>query len=455
MTLLSPSPAMTDDIDLDVDDYGLGMLFEGEHPTTLKHFEWTLVKCQPDKDNVDDDNNNNNESLKNYDDACAETAITTANECIGCDHSPVTTAATTTTTINVALHCINNEPGAVQSGHYIWPASIALVDYLVSSWSEWIHTPQSILELGAGTALVSLATIQLSHAYHRHFYRPMAHSQEQQQQQSPKGMGQLLPFFVISDHDPTVLERARENYETTRTQSLSSLVSLHKQQQQVPVLVSNSGEVANEDTSSHISYDDDIHMIEKDSTVYFHHLSWGNTDDIQKLQAIISHRPLDYSNHHFTNVTSPTIGAETSPPPTTTTFDLILGSDLIYCLDVVEPLFQSVAALMTRPGDRRSIVSSVSEEDEIEDGMVASADVHHNYNVFVVGSANDDVDTYRGDRWTGRFLLSQSFGFDLEIEKEIDRLCHAHDWDRIVHVDTLSDNDHQGIKIQEFVPSRH
>lgn len=100
--------------------------------------------------------------------------------------------------IIVAIHRIDEEPGALQSGHYLWPAAKLLADYIVADTLE-LKNVTSILELGAGCALASLTALQ--------------------------ALQTSLQAVVISDHDPGTLERARDNYESTLEQIMDSMVS--------------------------------------------------------------------------------------------------------------------------------------------------------------------------------------------------------------------------------------
>jgi hypothetical protein len=89
-------------------------------------------------------------------------------------------------------------------------------------------------------------------------------------------------------------------------------------------------------------------------------------------------------------------------------FDLILGSDLIYSVDIVEPLLQIAKTALNRSAD-------VSQE---------------------------------GSRClAGRFILSQSFAFDTKTESEIGRVCDNFQLSRIIVEDNLSVD---GVRIQEF-----
>lgn len=134
----TPSSAETEDESLDDlldEDYlDVGFMFEGSHPTTVHTFRQWTPKIQP-----------------------------------------------------ICIRCIDQEPGAVQSGHYVWPAASYLVDFCVANCEDWPIA--SLIELGAGCALTSLALLQLWQRY--------------------------LQCVIVTDHDPGTLARARDNYETT------------------------------------------------------------------------------------------------------------------------------------------------------------------------------------------------------------------------------------------------
>lgn len=53
--------------------------------------------------------------------------------------------------IKVQVSYVEQEPGALQSGHYVWPAAPALCDYLKQNWTTLPHG--NIVEVGAGCGL--------------------------------------------------------------------------------------------------------------------------------------------------------------------------------------------------------------------------------------------------------------------------------------------------------------
>eukprot|EP00903_Cladosiphon_okamuranus_P006055 g5970.t1 len=84
--------------------------------------------------------------------------------------------------VSVAVRLVDDDPGAVQSGHYVWPAAPALSAYLVD---RRLALPRGgrCLELGAGCGLAGLVAAQL----------------------------EATSAVVFTDHDPGVLDMIRES----------------------------------------------------------------------------------------------------------------------------------------------------------------------------------------------------------------------------------------------------
>lgn len=245
----------------------LGCLLEANLPTTLKHYEWKHGRRN----------------------------------------------------IHVAVRVVDDDPGAIQSGHYLWPAAPALCKYLASN-ATVVSKPSSIIELGAGCGLVSLTALQLFH--------------------------DSLQCLVTTDKDPSTLERARENYQIT-------LQELYQREE---------------------TEDEQLQSIQKLSSlpIEFELLEWGRRGLDHWKEAIMEHKnaPLE--------------------------FTMVLGSDIIDCVEVVSPLFQTATQLM-----------SVS----------------------------------------ATFFLSQSFLYDEETEIEIDNQCQKLGLERVILIDTLPTH---GVRIQLF-----
>lgn len=128
------------DDDVSVDDgyfADVGFMFEGNQPTRLETFEWQLTQ-------------RGERTTK------------------GQQQRP--------RTISVQLRVVDDEPGALQSGHYLWPASKILADHFVASHDSAYLAPANVVELGAGCALLSCMALQL--------WQPS------------------LECIVVTDHDP-------------------------------------------------------------------------------------------------------------------------------------------------------------------------------------------------------------------------------------------------------------
>ncbi|CAH0482692.1 unnamed protein product [Peronospora belbahrii] len=92
--------------------------------------------------------------------------------------------------VSVLLTYTKDEPGALQSGHYIWPAAPALCEYLTKHRDA--IPSGNVVELGAGCGLTGLAVAQL----------------------------QPTATVIFTDHDPGVLKVIEHNAgQQARTQA--------------------------------------------------------------------------------------------------------------------------------------------------------------------------------------------------------------------------------------------
>lgn len=280
-----PSTVSTDNGDgesINLDDIGLGevgFMFDSYLPTTARHLEWQIPgRVKP---------------------------------------------------VHVVLQTVDGEPGALQSGHYLWPAAELLIDFILgklqstdgateTSYYYSQHKPSSLVELGAGCALASIAALQIWQS--------------------------SLQCAVITDHDPGVLERARDNSETT----IQSILEQSTTDSDLNSCINNLASIP----------------------VCFEQLEWGKEDEYSRVLELL---------------------AEHIIPPTTKA-DLVLGSDVIYDANVA-PLIETAMAL------------------------------------------------------GNRLLLAQSFAYNEETEREIDRICQQMQLERrILYV---SENGER--RVQEFV----
>jgi len=256
-----------------------------------------------------------------------------------------------TEAVTVMVDCVDDDPGAVQSGHYLWPGAPALAQFLVdifsstqkSSLSEQLHedlfshffqssqteterSKLNIIELGAGCGLAGLTTLQLPTFRNR------------------------IASLVFTDHDPGTLKRAEGNYHNT-------LRLKHDQS-------------------------NDLDQSELDLVqIFFEELTWGDKDNLKNLYKEMKER------NEF-EISS---------------FDIVLGSDLIYCEEVVKPLLESISWLLKGSGSNDSSKSVM--------------------------------------------IMTQSFSYDIETENAIDNACHELSLNRfIVSCDLTSG----GTRIQVF-----
>lgn len=103
--------------------------------------------------------------------------------------------------VYVELESIDDDPGAVQSGHYLWPASPALAQHLVQLDTSSLLGGKNairVVELGAGCGLGGCVAMQL----------PGVES------------------VMLTDHDPGCLDRARTNVQKTKVKLLQEKADL-------------------------------------------------------------------------------------------------------------------------------------------------------------------------------------------------------------------------------------
>jgi len=328
----------------------IGFLFESNHATTQQIFTWeqpALPPSSPPRQTT-------------------TVATPTRGKDDGSSRQKSNTTSDSSNNINkkltVGLERNDAEPGAVQSGHYLWPAAELLLEYLIRNDSETARALRqmrvsSMVELGAGCALVSLAALQLWQT--------------------------TLQCVVTTDHDPSVLERARTNYETTLEHKLDESVT----EDQFHATINNLASIP----------------------VCFETLEWGNRKEIQLIRNLIL-------EHTMATMTTTTTGQ--SPEQTSQSLqqsvgaDLIVGSDLIYCHDVVEPLLQTASQLLSC---RRTLAPSTYYYDP--------------------------------EAWYApRFVLSQSFAYDEQTEQAIEEVCDKFQLQRAI----LWEEDNGQKRIQEF-----
>jgi len=174
----------------------------------------------------------------------------------------------------VKLNAIDDTPGAVISGHYLWPASEILSRHIIASHASGAlltESPCRVLELGAGCGMCGIVASQLLDS----------------------NEGATASSVIFTDYDPGVLKRAEENVlETAEAVELHASLELSLQMKS------------------------------------FVNLAWGEADGVRGVVEEAGGR-----------------------------FDVLLGSDVIYSVDIVKPLFTTIAGLME---DRGVMVMSQS-----------------------------------------------------------------------------------------------
>ena len=298
--------------------------------------------------------------------------------------------------IEVVLDAADDDPGAVQSGHYLWPAATLLAEYLVQHYNNYKDDddssfnpssssplqqqqhrpplPVAVVELGAGCALCSWTAWQL--------------------------WATSLQCLIVTDHDPGTLERARANQETT----LEALLDQES--------------LTEDDFNSTINTLGSI-------PTQFECLEWGQ--NIETIQDILAERTVPSQRH----------------------VNYILGSDLIYDQAVVEPLFRTAQQLLWIEPGRRVVV----DPNNHSDSWSRRSSTSHNTGVPTTMRRSSSSTTSTtggggggGDGNHGRFLLSQSFTYDDATEEEIQRCCQELGLVRTI----LWEKDEGKQRIQEF-----
>jgi hypothetical protein len=345
------------------DDYfaDVGFMFESQQPVRLEKFRWDI----PTRHSYVNDNDN----TYNHSDGIIQNAVPQP------------------TTVQIALHVADDHPGAVQSGHYLWPAATMLSEYLINQYhySSTSNDDQTtndhrcprpintVIELGAGCAMVSFVALQL--------------------------WKETLQCICITDHDPSTLVRARDNYETTIQLLFNNETCLGND-----LKAGYSGDYldANDDDDDDDNCDEQLNTIINTITnipVLFESLEWGDGDAVEKLlyQTLPEHLPLDVllpfsSKQHRSTDNNNNNNHEIFTTRQNHHFDIVLGSDLIYCKEVVRPLFTTAVQLM---------------------------------------HSSDNVNSSTGSC----FILAQSFVYDTSTENEIDEMCMELQLHRTIVID--------------------
>jgi predicted nicotinamide N-methyase len=164
--------------------------------------------------------------------------------------------------IKIILNTIGDDPGHVQSGQYVWPASIASGNYFISIASSLLikqcNRDGCVLELGAGCGLAGLMMSKFDN----------------------------INTIILTDYDHGTLQLLHEN-----------VITNNFRYKDINIIDNNN-----------------IHYIDNDDSIkkkfIIDYLEWGK--DIPKWDKYIN---------------------------------IIIGADLLYCSDVVEPLIKTISKL--------------------------------------------------------------------------------------------------------------
>ncbi|CAM9464339.1 unnamed protein product [Ectocarpus sp. 12 AP-2014] len=354
--------------------------------------------------------------------------------------------------ISVAVRLVDDDPGAVQSGHYVWPAAPALSAYLVDRRLA-LPCGGRCLELGAGCGLAGLVAAQLP----------------------------LTTAVVFTDHDPGVLDMIRESIEEQQQHpelggSAAAAKSRCVQLSWGTVGNAQRASLANALSSvaasspSRPSRDEALvrtrNPVEEVGGSTSGSGPGGGSGDGLSRRRIDGERgdgsDDDGSNDDDDNGDSSGGGG--------VLFDLVIASDVIYSVSVVEPLFLTVGELLRPrccPFSSREKRGEVCVEGAVETvagearpprepepgkggeaverrqaagtGGGGSGGIVPQEEVPVLstpkpplregGPFDDEGSSASGGGGGGGadgtpvFLMSQSFGYDAETEKTIERAC--------------------------------
>ncbi|CAM9518575.1 unnamed protein product [Scytosiphon promiscuus] len=320
--------------------------------------------------------------------------------------------------ISVAVRLVDDDPGAVQSGHYVWPAAPALSAYLVDRQSA-LPRASKCLELGAGCGLAGLVAAQL----------PSTRA------------------VVFTDHDPGVLDLIRDSIAEQKQEPELGGTDAGAKCRCIQLSWGPVGERENESETRG----------ERWMNAKAHPLAPGPRKDQREL---------------LTEALANVVGSCASTPPPKREdsaeehcggggdigggppfFDLVIASDAIYSVSVVEPLFQTVSGLLRPKASSRS--SSKLPSVYVGCGNGAATDPQTSSRGDKITGAETDrggalsdeyseavdphVTTLQGldgggvflrDGGGGSgaggspvFLMSQSFGYDAETERAIEQAC--------------------------------
>jgi len=250
--------------------------------------------------------------------------------------------------IHLEIRLIGEDPGHVQSGQYLWPAAAFTAKYLIQHWNTLQAT--TVIELGAGVGVAGLVASKLS------------------------GCRKV----VLTDYDPGAIQLLQENValnDTNRSRALSEQNVIHQSSSST----SSSSSAFSREESFNVSvsflcWGSDISdlygLLGIDCSVIDSTTSSSSSSSSSSDNACVSEDAISRGsdNHDQALTTSSSSSSSSSSIPLITTpsviipsdeslFSLVLGTDLLYSIDIVSPLFKSAKMLMARKG-RFLLISS-------------------------------------------------------------------------------------------------
>lgn len=221
--------------------------------------------------------------------------------------------------VRISLYIIDDDPGHVQSGQYLWPAALSLSSYLMQHWSEISTSPPVqhkspvIVELGSGVGMCGIFLAK---------YFELLSSKKSEESNSIE----MPSTILLTDYDPGCLDMLSDN------------------------IVLN-------------SLEDSCHVCR---------VEWG-----KNLTSVFE----------FTQLS---ISSQQTPL-------LVIGSDLLYCVSVVKPLFTSVKAMLSGVAVARNAPECL---DKCQDDNTRSVSMGR-----------------------GLFILASSFDIGEEVQLEVTKCC--------------------------------
>ncbi|CAM9991141.1 unnamed protein product, partial [Choristocarpus tenellus] len=257
--------------------------------------------------------------------------------------------------ITVAVYVVDDEAGAVQSGHYMWPASPVLCSYLVDHWQALPHG--AVLELGAGVGLAGHVAARLegttSVIFTDHDFGVLEVIEDtiSKQQRDSEGSGAgtggakvartrcvRLPWGPLGKQERDALFEALQGGDDLPPESDSKpdLVKSTLLQEQTPTinvpLQGPHGEGGAQDEAGNLGGKNSLGVLEGWEEAFSGDNECGETLLEVGVGAHLNPNTCD--------------AGLLSGRREEASFDLIIASDVIYSASVVEPLFHTVSSLL-------------------------------------------------------------------------------------------------------------